>query len=283
MVCLSWRPLFVLDPTLAVLPMKRVAIFGNAGGGKSALAKRLAEMTRLPLHTIEKILVQPRCKQKKKKKEHADLLRRDKWIIDGFGSVASAWERFAQADTLLYIDLPLITLHRSAPHHAHSWATQAPHRRPVSRGFIIAQCRATLYQILRPKYVTRSIHARALSPILAATASTWKPVPGASRNLCMIRGRHCTSACSHSFNHTPPTHQELSKVSRRLTASRTKQDRADDQPVAPGHGQVRLDRTIASWSAEEPVPFSACSLRRFQTPYSGGTADGSWPVSNTDR
>jgi len=25
----------------------------------------------------------------------ADLLRRDQWIIDGFGNVAIAWERFA--------------------------------------------------------------------------------------------------------------------------------------------------------------------------------------------
>ena len=38
---------------------------------------------------------------------HADLLRLDEWIIDGFGNVASAWERFAVADTLIYIDLPL--------------------------------------------------------------------------------------------------------------------------------------------------------------------------------
>jgi hypothetical protein len=38
-------------------------------------------------------------------------LRQDEWIIDGFGCVASAWERFAQADTLVYVDLPLITHH----------------------------------------------------------------------------------------------------------------------------------------------------------------------------
>jgi hypothetical protein len=44
-------------------------------------------------------------------KMHADLLRQDKWIIDGYGSVASAWERFAMADTLVYVDLPLITHH----------------------------------------------------------------------------------------------------------------------------------------------------------------------------
>ena len=32
--------------------MKRVAVFGNAGGGKSTLARRLAELTRLPLHVV---------------------------------------------------------------------------------------------------------------------------------------------------------------------------------------------------------------------------------------
>jgi hypothetical protein len=42
---------------------------------------------------------------------HADLLRRDQWIIDGYGCVASAWERFSKADTLVYVDLPLVTHH----------------------------------------------------------------------------------------------------------------------------------------------------------------------------
>jgi hypothetical protein len=43
---------------------------------------------------------------------HVDLLRRDEWIIDGFGSTALVWERCAAADTLIYIDLPLLTHHR---------------------------------------------------------------------------------------------------------------------------------------------------------------------------
>ena len=42
-------------------------------------------------------------------KAHAELMQRDEWIIDGFGSVATASERFARADTLVYIDLPLAT------------------------------------------------------------------------------------------------------------------------------------------------------------------------------
>ena len=34
-------------------------------------------------------------------------MRQDEWIIDGFGCVASAFERFAKADTLVFVALPL--------------------------------------------------------------------------------------------------------------------------------------------------------------------------------
>jgi adenylate kinase family enzyme len=92
--------------------MKRVAVFGNAGAGKSTLARRLAELTRLPLVPLD--IIQFRAGGGKVPHEeyltmHADLLRQDAWIIDGFGTVATAWERFAIADTLVYIDLPLLT------------------------------------------------------------------------------------------------------------------------------------------------------------------------------
>jgi adenylate kinase family enzyme len=33
--------------------MRKVAVFGNAGGGKSALSRRLAEITGLPLYTLD--------------------------------------------------------------------------------------------------------------------------------------------------------------------------------------------------------------------------------------
>ena len=87
--------------------MKKVAVFGNAGGGKSTVARRLAELTGLPLHVIDKMPFSAGGEEYLK--AHAALLRGDAWIIDGFGSVPSAWERFACADTLVYIDLPLFT------------------------------------------------------------------------------------------------------------------------------------------------------------------------------
>jgi adenylate kinase family enzyme len=98
--------------------MKRVAVFGNAGGGKSTLSRRLAEVTGLPLHVLD-VIQFPDGRYRPAEKDggkispeeysklHRDILGRDRWIIDGYGSVTSAWERFAAADTLIYIDLPL--------------------------------------------------------------------------------------------------------------------------------------------------------------------------------
>ena len=94
--------------------MKRVAIFGNAGGGRSALARRLAELTRLPLHVIDMMRFRTGgvpVPHEEYLKAHADLLRQEAWIIDGFENVACAWERFSRADTLVHVDLPLVTHH----------------------------------------------------------------------------------------------------------------------------------------------------------------------------
>ena len=35
--------------------MRKVAVFGNAGGGKSRLARQLAEVTGLPLYPLDTI------------------------------------------------------------------------------------------------------------------------------------------------------------------------------------------------------------------------------------
>jgi len=90
--------------------MKRVAVFGNAGGGKSTLARELAALTRLPLYVLD--LIEFRTGGEKVPRDeylkvHGELIRREQWIIDGFGGKAAAWERFAVADTLIHVDLPL--------------------------------------------------------------------------------------------------------------------------------------------------------------------------------
>lgn len=92
--------------------MRKVAIFGNTGAGKSTLAKRLADVTGLPLYPLDLIKYRPGGEEvpyDEYLKAHSSLISRDEWIIDGFGCVPSAWERFSVADTLIYIDLPLFT------------------------------------------------------------------------------------------------------------------------------------------------------------------------------
>jgi hypothetical protein len=92
--------------------VKKVAVFGNTGGGKSTLSRRLAELTQIPLYPLDMIQYRAggaRVPHDDYLKAHAELLRRDAWIIDGYGCRTSAWERFACADTLVFIDLPLFT------------------------------------------------------------------------------------------------------------------------------------------------------------------------------
>jgi hypothetical protein len=38
---------------------------------------------------------------------HSELLQREEWIIDGYGTLALTWERLVAADTLVYVDLPV--------------------------------------------------------------------------------------------------------------------------------------------------------------------------------
>ncbi len=90
--------------------MKKVAIFGNAGGGKSTLARRLADVTGLPLYAVDQMKYRAGgldVPHEEYLKAHREILQQQEWIIDGFGCVPSAWERFGQADTLIYLDLPL--------------------------------------------------------------------------------------------------------------------------------------------------------------------------------
>ena len=90
--------------------MKRVAVFGNAGGGKSTLARQLAAITGLPLYVIDKLQFNDggsAVPHDVYLELHRDLLAKETWIIDGYGDTATVWERCGVADTLIHVDLPL--------------------------------------------------------------------------------------------------------------------------------------------------------------------------------
>ncbi|RZM82338.1 adenylate kinase [Leptolyngbya iicbica] len=90
--------------------MQKVAVFGNAGAGKSTLSQKLADITGLPWVPLDAIKYQPggaALPPHEFKAAHDELLQQDQWIIDGFGSLDTVWQRLAAADTLVYLDLPV--------------------------------------------------------------------------------------------------------------------------------------------------------------------------------
>ncbi|KEF43055.1 MAG: adenylate kinase [Cyanobium sp. CACIAM 14] len=91
--------------------MKRVAVFGNAGGGKSTLSNRLGAITGLPVYALDQLKYRRgggEVPDDEYRAAHDRLLRENRWIIDGFGSMDTLWERLEMADTLIYIDLPVL-------------------------------------------------------------------------------------------------------------------------------------------------------------------------------
>lgn len=92
--------------------MKKVAIFGKPGSGKSTFSQKLADVLSIPLHYLDLIEYDPNggklCKELFIKK-HEELLAQPSWIIDGLGTAETFKQRLDEADTLVYIDLPYWT------------------------------------------------------------------------------------------------------------------------------------------------------------------------------
>ncbi len=89
--------------------MKKVAVFGKPGSGKSTLSKSLAYTTGIPLHQLDSIVYKKNGSLVDREtfdRAHKRILSSDRWIVDGFGPMGSFNERLSEADTLIYIDLP---------------------------------------------------------------------------------------------------------------------------------------------------------------------------------
>lgn len=89
--------------------MKKVAVFGKPGGGKSTLSRQLSLQTGIRLCALDLIEYKQngeRVLREEYSSKHAEWLTADNWIIDGLGTLESFWSRIDAADTLIYVDLP---------------------------------------------------------------------------------------------------------------------------------------------------------------------------------
>jgi hypothetical protein len=90
--------------------MIRVALIGNAAGGKSTLAKALAARLGLPLYHVDQVQFGPDWSPVFESVVAAELdaaADGPRWIIDGWGPWPTIERRFERADTIVWIDLPL--------------------------------------------------------------------------------------------------------------------------------------------------------------------------------
>lgn len=89
--------------------MKKIAVFGKPGSGKSSFSKALSLQTGLPLHPLDAIAYQANGQLTSRPEfddKHQRILNSDSWIIDGLGPIDSFYQRLQAADTWVYINLP---------------------------------------------------------------------------------------------------------------------------------------------------------------------------------
>jgi adenylate kinase family enzyme len=92
--------------------MKRIAVLGRGGAGKSVVARKLSAGLDLPVIELDSVFWQPGPRPTPEPEWveiHRGLVERDRWIIDGdLGPYDSGLGvRLSAADTIVLLDFPL--------------------------------------------------------------------------------------------------------------------------------------------------------------------------------
>jgi adenylate kinase family enzyme len=93
-----------------VSDVARIVVIGNAAGGKSTLSRKIADRQGHPLIELDQLLWQQGSKLAPApdySRQHAKIIARDEWVIDGLGGQDSIVERLVRATEIVLIDMPL--------------------------------------------------------------------------------------------------------------------------------------------------------------------------------
>ena len=133
---------------------QRIAVIGNAGGGKSTLARRIGAERGIPVHVVDDVQWLPGWVPATREivaTAHAGWMAEPRWIVDGWGAWDLIVRRFAIADTIVVVDL--------APARHVAWAMKRQMLAMLGRthGWPPPGCRA-LPVTLRMLRTMRSVH-----------------------------------------------------------------------------------------------------------------------------
>jgi adenylate kinase family enzyme len=113
--------------------VSRIVIIGNAGGGKSTLARKLARRRGLRHIEIDSMLWQQGWKPTPAEiyeRRHAEIIAGDDWLIDGLGRQATIVDRIARATEIILIDMPLWMHFWLAAERQIAWSQGTPEHTP---------------------------------------------------------------------------------------------------------------------------------------------------------
>ena len=112
-------------------------MIGNGGGGKSTLCRTLGDRLGLPVHEVDPVQYRPDWTSVPADEVELVLdgwIAADAWIVDGFGPWPAIERRFDAADTIVWVDFPLLTHLRWTAKRQLGWRTTPDGReRPPSR------------------------------------------------------------------------------------------------------------------------------------------------------
>jgi adenylate kinase family enzyme len=122
----------------------RIVVIGNAASGKSTLAKHLARRRELPHFDVDHLMWDDLglrlTSERDYARNHAQIVTKDCWVIDGLGRRDSIAKRLVRATEIILIDMPLWMHFWLATERERAWARKPldavptfPYRLPPTR------------------------------------------------------------------------------------------------------------------------------------------------------
>lgn len=101
----------------------RIAVIGNAGGGKPTLASKLAIRQDLPVFESDPLLVKnmKMVSEEEYLAAHEQVISNDRWIFEGLGLATSFPARIDRATHVVFIDLPAWQHYWMAAERQRAW------------------------------------------------------------------------------------------------------------------------------------------------------------------